>query len=248
MEECTPKKPGYDAIFQKKLSECYLQYNKEMNASNRRFESQMFIACFSEKESIYSSRMWGHYANNHAGVCAEYDWDTVVNASPFGCIPIKYTDTYEYFSNPSNKAEETIDEDIAEKTMNNMLTGKFTLMDMKNQFDMMNKMGPMQQVLNMIPGMGNKISKEASQMTEEKIESYKIMMSSMTEEEMLNPKIIKQSRVQRIARGSGVDESEVKELLRYYNNTRKTMKGIGKRGSRLSGGAMNRMMGQFMNR
>ena len=43
-----------------------------------------------------------------------------------------------------------------------------------------------------------------------------------------------------------VDESEVKELLRYYNNTRKTMKGIGKRGSRLGGGAMNRMMGQFM--
>ena len=42
-------------------------------------------------------------------------------------------------------------------------------------------------------------------------------------------------------------ESEVKELLKYYNNTRKTMKGIGKRGSRIrGGGAMNRMMGQFM--
>ena len=146
------------------------------------------------------------------------------------------------------KAEENIDEDVAEKTMNNMLTGKFTLMDMKNQFEMMNKMGPMQQVLNMIPGMGNKISKEASKMTEDKIDSYKIMMSSMTEEEMLNPKIIKQSRIQRIARGSGVDETEVKELLKYYNNTKKTMKGIGKRSGRLGGGAMNRMMGQFMNR
>ena len=146
------------------------------------------------------------------------------------------------------KAEENIDEDIAEKTMNNMLTGKFTLMDMKNQFEMMNKMGPMQQVLNMIPGMGNKISKEASKMTEDKIDTYKIMMSSMTEEEMLNPKIIKQSRIRRIARGSGVQESEVKELLKYYNNTKKTMKGIGKRGGRLGGGAMNRMMGQFMNR
>ena len=41
---------------------------------------------------------------------------------------------------------------------------------------------------------------------------------------------------------------EVKELLKYYNNTKKTMKGIGKRGGRLGGGAMNRMMGQFMNR
>ena len=146
------------------------------------------------------------------------------------------------------KAEENIDEDVAEETMKNMLSGKFTLKDMQNQFEMMNKMGPMQQVLNMIPGMGNKITKEASKMTEDKIESYKVMMSSMTEEEMLNPKIIKQSRVQRIARGSGVDESEVKDLLKYYNNTKKTMKGIGKRGGRLGGGAMNRMMGQFMNR
>ena len=146
------------------------------------------------------------------------------------------------------KAEENIDEDVAEKTMNNMLTGKFTLMDMKNQFDMMNNMGPMQQVLNMIPGMGNKITKEASKMTEDKIDAYKVMMSSMTEEEMLNPKIIKQSRVRRIARGAGVDEAEVKDLLKYYNNTKKTMKGIGKRGGRLGGGAMNRMMGQFMNR
>jgi signal recognition particle subunit SRP54 len=147
------------------------------------------------------------------------------------------------------KAEEAnIDEDVAEQTMNNMLTGKFTLMDMKNQFEMMNKMGPMQQVLNMIPGMGNKITKEASKMTEDKIDTYKVMMSSMTEEEMLNPKLIKQSRIRRIARGSGVEETEVKELLKYYNNTKKTMKGIGKRGGRLGGGAMNRMMGQFMNR
>ena len=144
------------------------------------------------------------------------------------------------------KAEENIDEDIAEQTMNNMLKGKFTLVDMKNQFDMMNKMGPMQQVLNMIPGMGNKIPKEASKMTEEKIELYKVMMSSMTQEEMKNPKIIKHSRVQRIARGAGVDESDVKDLLKYYNNTRKTMKGLGKRGGHLSGGAMSRMMGQFM--
>ena len=145
------------------------------------------------------------------------------------------------------RAEDNIDEDVAQKTMDNMLKGKFTLVDMQNQFEMMNKMGPMQQVLNMIPGMGNKISKEASKMTEDKIETYKIIMSSMTQKEMENPKIIKQSRVQRIARGAGVDDSEVKDLLKYYNNTKKTMKSIGKgRGGRLGGGAMNRMMGQFM--
>ncbi|MCF0226719.1 MAG: signal recognition particle protein [Methanobrevibacter sp.] len=143
------------------------------------------------------------------------------------------------------KAEENIDEDIAEQTMNNMMSGKFTLMDVKNQFEMMNKMGPMQQVLNMIPGLGGKIPKEASKMTEDKIDTYKVMMSSMTEEEMLNPKIIKQSRVRRIARGAGVNESDVKDLLKYYNNTKKAMKGMGRRG-RLGGGGMNRVMSQFM--
>lgn len=142
------------------------------------------------------------------------------------------------------KAEEVVDEDVATETMNAMLSGKFTLKDMKNQFDMMNKMGPMQQIMNMIPGMGAKIPKEASKMTEERIEIYKIMMSSMTKEEMENPKIIKHSRIERIAKGAGVDESEVKDLLKYYNNTKKAMKGIGRRG--MGGGAMNRLMGQFM--
>lgn len=61
-----------------------------------------------------------------------------------------------------------------------MMSGKFTLVDMKNQFEMMNSMGPMQQVLSMIPGLGNKVSKEASKMTEDKIDGYKVIMSSMT--------------------------------------------------------------------
>jgi len=142
------------------------------------------------------------------------------------------------------KAEEVIDEDVAVETMNNMLSGKFTFKDMENQFAMMNKMGPMKQVMNMIPGLSGKVPKEASQMTEDKINSYKIIMSSMSEYEKENPKVIKQSRVMRIAKGSGVKNEEVKELLKYYNNTKKAMKGIGKRG--MGGGSMGRLMGQFM--
>jgi signal recognition particle subunit SRP54 len=142
------------------------------------------------------------------------------------------------------KAEEVVDEDIAVETMNAMLSGKFTIKDMKNQFDMMGKMGPMKQIMNMIPGLGGKIPKEASQMTEDKINQFKIIMNSMNNQEMENPKIIKQSRIMRIAKGSGVKNEEVKELLKYYNNTKKAMKGIGKRG--IGGGSMGRLMGQFM--
>ena len=82
------------------------------------------------------------------------------------------------------KAEEVIDEDIATETMNAMLSGKFTLKDMQNQFEMMNSMGPMNKVMNMIPGLSGKIPKEASQMTEDTIEHFKVIMSSMTDEEM----------------------------------------------------------------
>ncbi|MDR2545150.1 MAG: signal recognition particle protein Srp54 [Methanobrevibacter sp.] len=141
------------------------------------------------------------------------------------------------------KAEEVIDEDVANETMNKMLSGKFTLGDMKNQFDMMGKMGPMKQIMQMIPGLGGKIPKEATKMTEDKIKTYKVIMNSMTKYEIENPKKIKQSRVMRIAKGSGVKNEEVKELLKYYNNTKKAMKGFGKRGS--MSGPMNRIMSQF---
>ena len=77
----------------------------------------------------------------------------------------------------------------------------------------------MNKVMNMIPGLSGKIPKEASQMTEDTIEHFKVIMSSMTDEEMENPKIIKHSRIQRISRGAGVSESDVKDLLKYYNNT-----------------------------
>lgn len=140
------------------------------------------------------------------------------------------------------KAEEVADEDMAAETMDAMLSGKFTLKEMQSQFDMMGKMGPMNQIMNMMPGMG-KLPKNASQMTEDKIDKYKIIMNSMTNYEMEHPTEIKQSRIKRIARGSGMKNEDVKELLKYYNVTKKAMKGFGKR--KMSG-PMGQLMRQFM--
>ncbi|CEA13543.1 signal recognition particle protein Srp54 [Methanobacterium formicicum] len=140
------------------------------------------------------------------------------------------------------RAEE-IEEDVDQEAMDAMLSGKFTLKDMYSQFEMMNKMGPMQQVMNMLPGMGNKLPKNASQVTEEKLGKYKILMDSMTEEELTHPEIIKQSRVKRIARGSGMRNEDVKELLKYYQVTKKAIKGFGKR---KMGGPLGQMMRQMM--
>ena len=141
------------------------------------------------------------------------------------------------------RAEEIAEEDLDRDAMDAMLSGKFTLKDMYSQFEMMNKMGPMQQVMNMLPGMGGKLPKNASQVTEEKLTKYKIMMDSMTEKELTHPEVIKQSRVKRIARGSGMRNEDVKELLKYYNVTKKAMKGFGKR---KMGGPLGQMMRQMM--
>jgi signal recognition particle subunit SRP54 len=141
------------------------------------------------------------------------------------------------------RAEEIVDEDVDAEAMDAMLSGKFTLKDMYSQFEMMNKMGPMQQVMNMLPGMGGKLPKNASQITEEKLTKYKILMDSMTEEELSHPEIIKQSRVKRISRGSGMRNEDVKELLKYYQVTKKAIKGFGKR---KMGGPLGQMMRQMM--
>jgi signal recognition particle subunit SRP54 len=141
------------------------------------------------------------------------------------------------------RAEEIAEEDVDAEAMDAMLSGKFTLKDMYSQFEMMNKMGPMQQVMNLLPGMGNKLPKNASQVTEEKLGKYKILMDSMTEEELTHPEIIKQSRVKRIARGAGMRNEDVKELLKYYQVTKKAIKGFGKR--KMSG-PLGQMMRQMM--
>ncbi|HMK53495.1 MAG TPA: signal recognition particle protein Srp54 [Methanobacteriaceae archaeon] len=141
------------------------------------------------------------------------------------------------------RAEEIAEEDVDTESMDAMLSGKFTLKDMYSQFEMMNKMGPMQQVMNMMPGMGNKLPKNASQVTEEKLTKYRILMDSMTEHELTHPEVIKQSRVKRIAKGSGMRNEDVKELLKYYQVTKKAIKGFGKR--KMSG-PLGQMMRQMM--
>jgi signal recognition particle subunit SRP54 len=141
------------------------------------------------------------------------------------------------------KAEEIAEEDVNVESMDAMMSGKFTLKDMYSQFEMMNKMGPMQQVMNMLPGMGGKLPKNASQVTEEKLAKYKIIMDSMTDYELTHPEVLKQSRVKRISRGSGVRNEDVKELMKYYNMTKKAIKGFGKR---KMGGPLGQMMRQFM--
>lgn len=124
-------------------------------------------------------------------------------------------------------AQEAVqDEEAAEKTARKILSGKFTLLDMREQMDMLAGMGPMSKVLSMIPGMGGRMSDDAMNETQNRLAKFKVIMASMTKHEMENPNDIKGSRIQRIARGAGVEPREVKELLKYYEMSKRAVKGF----------------------
>jgi len=127
--------------------------------------------------------------------------------------------------------EETGDEE-EDWDPEDMLEGQFTLKDMRKQMETMNKMGPLDQVMDMIPGMGgglmDQLPDDAMDVTQERLRDFEVIMDSMTDGELENPRTVGKSRVERIARGSGKPEERVRELLEQYN-------------------AMNRMLDQFGN-
>ncbi|AEA47240.1 signal recognition particle protein Srp54 [Archaeoglobus veneficus] len=105
------------------------------------------------------------------------------------------------------------------------LKGTFTLKDVYKQIEAMNKMGPISKIFELLPfGFSMKVDDSMMEMTQEKMKKFRVIMDSMTEEELLNPKIIDSSRIRRIAIGSGTSPQEVKELLKYYKTMKSVMK------------------------
>jgi len=113
---------------------------------------------------------------------------------------------------------------LSEKDINAMLSGKFTLADMYQQFETMRSMGPLQKVLQMVPGLGYQLPDSELELAEERLDKYKYIIDSMTPEEREKPKVLNASRVRRIARGSGTEEKDVRELIKQYNAMRKMLK------------------------
>jgi signal recognition particle subunit SRP54 len=109
-----------------------------------------------------------------------------------------------------------------------ILEGQFTLKDMRKQMDAMNKMGPLDQVMDMIPGLGgglkDQLPDDAMDVTEDRMRDFDVVMDSMTEGELENPRVIGASRTKRIARGSGKPEDRVRELLQQHKMMEKTLK------------------------
>ncbi len=123
------------------------------------------------------------------------------------------------------KAKEVLDEEKVGDMKERLTSGEFNLNDLYEQMMAMKKMGPLNKIMEMIPGFsGMKMPKEALQVQEGKLTKWKIAMDSMTKKEKEFPDLIDGDRIKRISKGSGVLESEIKDLLKQYRMAKKMMK------------------------
>ncbi|KXA97483.1 signal recognition particle [candidate division MSBL1 archaeon SCGC-AAA259I09] len=123
------------------------------------------------------------------------------------------------------KIEETTEpEDLDREKMRKIMSGKLTLGDFYEQLERISNMGSIEKILQMIPGIGMSIPEEEMKVGKEKLDRFKLIMQSMTEEELENPKIMNSSRIERIARGSNTSKKEVKELMEQYDKMKKMLK------------------------
>jgi len=143
------------------------------------------------------------------------------------------------------RAMEETQEEEEDWDPEDMLEGEFTLKDMQRQMDAMNRMGPLGQVMDMIPGLGgglmDQLPDDAMDMTQERMQHYDIIMDSMTEEELENPRVIGANRLKRISQGSGKPEDQVRELLEQHRMMERAVKQFQGMGE----GDMERMMQQM---
>ena len=123
------------------------------------------------------------------------------------------------------KATEAIDEKEAENTVKKLQKGKYDLEDFLKQMKQIRKMGPLENLLKLIPG-ASKMGLNKIQIDPKQISRIEAIILSMTPNERKNPSIIKSSRKTRIAKGSGVSVSEVNKLLEQFENYKKMVKNM----------------------
>ncbi|MBE0447626.1 MAG: signal recognition particle protein [Actinobacteria bacterium] len=123
------------------------------------------------------------------------------------------------------KAQASIDEKRAKELEEKLRRAEFTFEDFLEQMEQMQKMGPINQLVKMIPGL-NKLPKDI-QVSDRDLARIRAIIQSMTPEERRNPNVISGSRRERIAKGSGTEPHEVNQLLKQFNQTKKLLKQFG---------------------
>ncbi len=125
------------------------------------------------------------------------------------------------------KAAAEVDEEQAKELSQKLRKAEFDYNDFLTQMQQVKKMGGMGSILSMMPGMGNQLSGIDMEEGEKSMRRVESIILSMTKEERANPNLINPSRKQRIAKGAGVDISEVNRLVKQFDQMKKLMKQMG---------------------
>lgn len=142
------------------------------------------------------------------------------------------------------KAKEAISEEEAKDMGEKFLKGDFNLIDLYQQMISLKKMGSLRKLVEMVPGFSQiKLPKEMLEVQEGKLEQWKIAMDSMTKAELEDPEVISAERIERIAKGSGVKTTLIRELLKQYHQSKKLMKMF--KGEKDIGQMMKKMKGKL---
>lgn len=141
------------------------------------------------------------------------------------------------------RAQEEMDQEEAERASRRMMEGEFDLDDFLKQMQQVKRMGPLGQIMEMIPGMGQMTKDVDLSGAEDDLKRIEAIIQSMTLEERRHPKIIKASRKRRIAAGSGTTVQEVNTLLRQFRDMQRMMKKL--RGGKGLGNLSRMLGGRF---
>jgi signal recognition particle subunit SRP54 len=140
------------------------------------------------------------------------------------------------------KVRVEIDEETAEDLGKKFLKGDFNFLDLYEQIQGMKKLGPMNKIMEMIPGLsGMKIPKDMLDVQDDKLKKWKFILQSLTKKELEDPDLMfNRKRIDRVAKGSGTTSTEVRELLKQYRQSKKMMK--------MMKGDPNKLMKKFKGR
>jgi signal recognition particle subunit SRP54 len=128
------------------------------------------------------------------------------------------------------KAQESVDEEKAAELERKLRKSQFTLEDFRDQMVQIRKMGPLEDLLGMIPGFGKMKQMKGFQVDEGELVKIEAMINSMTPEERRNHALINGSRRRRIARGSGTTVQDLNRMLKNYAQVMKMIKKMSKGG------------------
>jgi signal recognition particle subunit SRP54 len=129
------------------------------------------------------------------------------------------------------RAEQVYDAEQAKSMQKKLLKGAFDFEDFLNSMQQMRKLGPLQQILKMIPGM-DQLARDEELVSEKELKKIEAIIFSMTPFERRNPDAIKNSRKERIARGSGTNVHDVTALVSQFRQMQRMMKKMGGKGGK----------------